>query len=75
MLPTVAGIATGHFRTIVDWRLVGCAATWQPPRNGVWRGFRKRAATHHDRVAVTIETVISRDGLGMLRQQSEEFLT
>jgi predicted methyltransferase len=34
-------------------------------------GFRKRAATHHDCIAVTIETVISRDGLGMLRQQSE----
>jgi hypothetical protein len=33
----------------------------------------KTPNTDHDRVAVTIETVVSRWGLGMLRQPSKGF--
>jgi predicted methyltransferase len=50
-----------------------CAATRHPPSKYRLALLQKHPATRHDRVAVTIETVISRWGLGMLSGNQRDF--
>ncbi len=45
---------------------LACAATCPPPHDTPLTLFRKRLAVRHDRVAITIGTVISGDGLAIL---------